>query len=101
MRKTQGLSLQQAAEKLNRSAGWLSEVENSRGRSTIDREEFERVIGLLNGDKHRDMFRTWISNQLNLERVDRTFDGAVLKHVRLKQELRLKEAAKKLGMSSS
>ena len=41
------------------------------------------------------------ANHKNAERVDRTFDGAVLKHLRVKKQLRLRDAAMAIGVSAS
>jgi len=79
LRKQAGFSVQKLAEKIGRSAGWLSEVENSSGACRLTEAEFERIVALLDGGKHREMFRTWVANHHNAERVDRTFDGAVIK----------------------
>jgi len=47
------------------------------------------------------MFRTWVANHKNSERTDRTFDGAVLKFIRIKKLLKLKDAAGLTGLSSA
>ena len=62
--------------------------------SKFSREEFERILILLDGTRHREMFRTWVANHLNAERVDRTFDGAILKFIRIKKGYTLADASK-------
>lgn len=99
LRQQAGLSVQKFAEKINRSVGWVSEVENNRGTSRLTEKEFDRIVELLDAGKHREMFRTWVANHKNAERVDRTFDGAVLKFIRLKKQMLLKDAASRARMS--
>jgi transcriptional regulator with XRE-family HTH domain len=96
-----GLSVQQTAIKIGRSTGWVSEVENNSGRSRLSEVEFNRIVEILDGTKHRAMFRTWVANFKNRERLDKTFDGAVLKHIRTKKELSLKLAAKASKLSAA
>lgn len=94
LRLLAGLSVRQTSQKIGKSIGWLSEIENSSGRARLSEKEFERIITLLDGDRHRAMFRTWVATFKRHERLDQTFDGAVLKFIRLKKDLPLKEAAK-------
>lgn len=99
LRRLAGLTIHAAAKKLDRSVGWLSEVENGRGKARLTEREFERIVGLLDGAKHRASFRIWVANYKNRERVAKTFDGAVLKHIRVKKELTVRKAARLLGVS--
>lgn len=99
LRTRKGLSVQKAAETIQKSTGWLCEVENSIGTCRLTAAEFERIVHILGGTKERHMFKTWIANYKNQERVCRTYDGAVLRHVRLKKEMTLAAAAKLLGVS--
>jgi transcriptional regulator with XRE-family HTH domain len=101
LRHLNGLSVQQAAKKIGRSKGWLSEIENDSGRSRITEKEFSRIVVILEGVQHQAMFKTWVANFKNRERTDTTFDGAVLKFIRLKKNLSLNEASKLLGLSTS
>ena len=101
LREHSRLSVHKLAERIGKSTGWVSEVENSRGTSRLRDTEFQRIVELLDGVKHREMFRTWIAQDKNRERVDRTFDGAVLKFIRIKKQMRLKDAACSSGLSVS
>lgn len=94
-----GLSVRETAKKINRSIGWLSELENSRGSARITEEEFNRIVGLLDGSKHKAMFKTWVANVKNRQRVESTFDGAVLKFIRIKKGLTLEKARELTNLS--
>lgn len=100
LRLLAGLSVREAAKKIGRSIGWLSEIENQCGTARITEHEFNRIIELLDGTKHRAMFKTWIAGFKNRERLDKVFDGAVLKFVRLKKELSLAKASKLTMLSA-
>lgn len=99
LRKLKGLSVQQTAQRIGKSTGWLWEVENGKGRCRLTTADFEKLILVLNGDSYRSMFRTWVANHKNNERVNKTFDGAVLKFIRLKKELTLLQASELSGLS--
>jgi transcriptional regulator with XRE-family HTH domain len=99
LRKRAGLTIHAAAKKLDRSVGWLSEVENGRGAARLTEREFERIVDALDGAKHRALFRIWVANHKNRARAAKTFDGAVLKFIRVKKELGLIEAAQETGLS--
>lgn len=94
-----GLSVRETAEKIGRSVGWLSEIENNCGTARITDEEFNRIVVALGGAKHRPMFKTWVASLQNQDRAAKTFDGAVLKFIRLRKELSIGEAAKRTGLS--
>lgn len=99
LRQLQGLSVQQFAKKIGKSRGWVSGVENCIGRCRVSDEELDRIVKLLGAAKHRPMFRTWVANQKNAERVDRSLEGAILKFVRTKKRLRLEDVANAAGLS--
>jgi len=99
LRQLNGYSLKTAAAKIEKSVGWLSEVENNHGLSRLRPSEFERIVKLFNGDQHREMFRTWVATEKNKSKTDRTQDGAILKHIREKRGLTLPIAAKLIGIS--
>jgi len=99
LREHSGLSVRKLAEKIGKSIGWVSEIENNCGTARLTESEFQRIVNLLDGGKHREMFRTWVANHKNGERVDRTFDGAVLKFIRRKKLLSLTDAAKLADLS--
>lgn len=69
LRKLAGLSVQQTAIKVGRSTGWLWEVENGSGRCRLTSEEFEHLVQVLDGSKHRSIFRTWVANHKNIQRI--------------------------------
>jgi transcriptional regulator with XRE-family HTH domain len=100
LRKLKGLSVQQTANVIGRSTGWLWEVENGKGRCRLTNTDFEKLIAGLDGNKHRSMFKAWIANHKNYERTNKTFDGAVLKFIRKKKRLPLWEAAGRIGISA-
>jgi len=99
LRNINGDSLKTAAKKIGKSVGWLSEVENGRGLSTLKPTEFERIVKLFGGDKHRELFKTWVAVERNKGRSDQSLDGAVLKYIRERKELSLDEASRKVGLS--
>jgi transcriptional regulator with XRE-family HTH domain len=100
LRKLSKLNVRQAAEKIQRSTGWLSEIENSCGTARLTEREFNRIVEVLDGNRHKPMFKTWISTQKRSEQSERAFDGAVLKYIRIKKELGLKEASRLSGLST-
>jgi transcriptional regulator with XRE-family HTH domain len=79
------MSVRETAQKIQRSIGWLSEIENNSGTARLTESEFDRIVELLEGNKHKAMFRTWVATYKNRERLDKTFDGAVLKFIRIKE----------------
>lgn len=95
------LTLKNAAKKIGKSEGWLCEIENNRGLSRIKLHEFDRIVKTLNGQKHKELFKTWVAIEKNKEKVDRTFDGAVLKYIREQKGLTLKTASVKTQLSKS
>jgi transcriptional regulator with XRE-family HTH domain len=99
LRKLQGLNVRNAALKINRSIGWLSEIENETGTARLTEQEFDRIVTAFDGSRYRPMFKTWVANHKNRERVDKTFDGAVLRHIRIKKGLNLQRASKLTGLS--
>jgi transcriptional regulator with XRE-family HTH domain len=99
LRKLAGLSVRATAKKIGRSTGWLSEIENSRGKARLTEREFERIVALLDGAKHRASFRIWVANHKNRERTVKTFEGAVLKFIRIKKGLGLVAGAKATRLS--
>jgi transcriptional regulator with XRE-family HTH domain len=101
LRLLAGVSVRETARKIDRSIGWLSEIENGCGTARLTEKEFNRIVEVLDGTRHRPMFRTWVANFKNRERLDKTFDGAVLKYIRTKKELTVKAAAQRVGISPS
>ena len=101
LRLRANLSVRMFAERIEKSAGWISEIETGRGNSRLSEPEFNRIVEILDGGKHRQMFKIWVATYRNCESIDTTFDGAVLKFIRTKRQLRLKDAATKTGFSVS
>jgi transcriptional regulator with XRE-family HTH domain len=101
LRALAGLSVRDTAQKIGRSIGWLSEIENNSGTARLTDTEFNRIVEALEGSRHRPMFRTWVAAYKNRARVEKTFDGAVLKFIRLKKGITLREARKLTGLSTS
>ena len=101
LRLLAGLSVRETAKKIGKSIGWLSEVENSAGLAKVTEKEFNRIVELLDGTQHKGIFRTWVATYKNRERLDKTFDGAVVKFIRIKKGLSLKQAEKLTGFSKA
>ena len=101
LRSLAGLSVREAAQKIERSAGWLSEIENASGTARLTESEFNRIVVALDGVKHKSMFMTWVATHKKRERSDRKFDGAVLKHIRIKKGLSLQQASNLMSISSA
>lgn len=99
LRKLRGWSVRKAALEIHRGIGWLSEIENGTGTARLTEDEFERIVTVMDGHKCRAMFKTWTANHKNQERVDKTFDGAVLKYIRIKKELTLVRASQMMSVS--
>lgn len=99
LRNLGGLNVRTAAQKIGKSVGWLSEIENNRGKARLTETEFQRIVDLLGGTRHRSMFKIWVANQKNRDRANTTFEGAVLKFVRSKKGLPLHDAARACGLS--
>ncbi len=100
LRKHLGLTLAELSQRIGRSKGWLSEIENGTGRCLIPDKEFQRIVDGLDAQKLKPMFRTWAANHKKFEKVDRSLEGAVLKYVRKKKGLKLAEVAKQVGLTS-
>lgn len=99
LRKLANLSVQQAAQKIGRSKGWLSEIETASGRCRLTEQEFNRIVDVLDGSKHRPLFKTWAANSKNRQKSAKVFDGAVLKYIRLKKGFGLLKASQVTGLS--
>lgn len=93
------LSIHKAAGLIEKSAGWLCEIENGKRRSRLSSNEFNRIVEILGGSNQKHLFKTWVASQKNLERNSKIFDGAVLKFIRLKKEFSLSNASKMVEIS--
>lgn len=93
-------SVKEAASKIGKSAGWLSEIENGNPRSRLTPPEFERIVALYGGEPYRRKFSLWIANKNRHPKTDEiSFDGAILKYVRTKAKLTLFEASERAKIS--
>ncbi len=103
LREQNKLTLNQATELIGRSKGWLSEVENNKGRSILRPKEFKRIYDLYNGDKYKRYFGAWVKIAHTPKvKQNSIFDGAIYKFLRNKKaNLTTEYAAKKIGISSS
>lgn len=101
IRQKCGLSIRELARRSGKSVGWISEVENGKGLARLRETEFNRLVELLEADRLRPMFKTWVANHKNAKNTDRQFDGAILKFVRKKSGLSLSKVAKSLNLSSA
>lgn len=99
LRKRKDLSIQKAAKMIGKSPGWLCEVETGGGTCRLSPSEFDRIVDLLGGSKERAMFKTWIANFKNQQKISKVYDGAILKFIRLKKGFSLTTASAKLGLS--
>lgn len=102
LRKLSGLTIAQAACKINKSAGWLSEIENNKGRSVLRPKDYETIYNLLDGEKYKHQFGAWVkyANQKNKKHFTQDFDGAIYKFLRKqKAKLSIREVVKKNNIS--
>ena len=97
------LTIKEAAKKIGKSAGWISEAENAKGATRIYPDELARVLKAYGGDGYKKQFGAWV----RAERVSKdaseeiSFDGAVLKYLRLKVGFNLQQASKRADISSA
>lgn len=103
LRLVQKLPIKAAAQKIGRSAGWLSEIENEKGAARIHPAEFERIVAAYGGEVYRKQFGLWVAkaHKLDTPAQDRSLGGAVLKHLRKKAGIRLENVAAQTGLSTS
>ena len=101
LRRLAGLSVQLTAKKIGRSNGWISEVENNTGNCKLTESEFNRIVELLDGTRYKSMFKTWVATYKNRDETAKTYDGAVLRFIRLKKGFDLATASKLVGLSLS
>lgn len=87
LRKLKNLNIQTAANKIGRSAGWLSSVENGNRICRIRENKFNKIIEALDGSQYRPMFKTWVAELKRTSESSDIIDGAILKFVRTKHGL--------------
>ncbi len=103
LRELNHLSLKQAALKLERSVGWLSEIENDKGFARIKQTEFDRIVAVYDGEPYRKQFGAWISHaKVEVGKQNElSFDGSILKYLRTKAKLTASAAATRGNLSKS
>lgn len=104
LRMINQLSIKDAAQRIGRAAGWLSEVENGKGSARIHSQEFDRVVGIYGGEAYRKHFPLWVASSCKKQEVikkDIEFTGSILKYLRKKTGITLETAADKVGLSKS
>lgn len=103
LRELNRLTIKQAAKRIDRSAGWLSEIENGKGAARIHPQEFERIVAAFNGDSYRKQFGIWVAkaHKPTSTPSEVEFSGSVLKYLRKKAHLTLADAARRIGLSKS
>ncbi len=104
LRLVNRLTIKEAAKKIGKSTGWICEAENAKGATRIFPDEFERVVIAYGGDAYRKQFGGWIAKASQHDRnglPDPSFGGAVLKYLRNKKGMSLKEAATKASLTYS
>ncbi len=96
------LPIKEAAARIGKSAGWLSEIESSKGSARIHPQEFERIVAAYGGEAHRKQFGIWAARAHKPESASNevSFGGAVLKYLRKKADMPLDAAAKEVGLSA-
>lgn len=79
LRELNQLTVKQAAQKIGRSSGWISQVENDRGAARLKADVFERIVTACNGESYRKQFGAWISRsrrvKINLRLLQYIFFG--------------------------
>lgn len=102
LREINKLSLKQAAQKIERSVGWLSEVENNKGHARIKATEFERIVSVYGGQPYRKQFGAWIARSKVAEQKPKglCFDGPILRYLRCRAKLTLEQVAIQTGLST-
>ncbi len=101
LRELNSFTVKQAAKKIGRSSGWISQIENGKGLARLAQDEFERIVTAYNGEPYRKQFGAWIARSKIKESTvdDINFDGSILKYLRRKANLTLEVASKKAEIS--
>lgn len=101
LRELKRLPIKEAAKRIERSAGWLSEIENGKGAARIHPQEFERIVAAYDGEAFRKQFGIWVAqaNKPATALKDIQFTGPVLRYLREKANLSLGAAARQVGLS--
>lgn len=101
LRELNQLTIKQAAQQIERSSGWISEIENGKGAARLKASEFEKIVEAYNGEEYRKQFGGWITRAKLQDQAPRevSFNGPILKYLRTKAKLTIEQAAKKAGLS--
>jgi transcriptional regulator with XRE-family HTH domain len=101
LRELNQLTVKQAAQKIGRSSGWISQIENGKGAARLNAIEFERVVAAYNGESYRKQFGAWISRSKIQEQMPHeiSFEGYILKYLRRNAGLTVQQGARKAGLS--
>lgn len=101
LRELKQLPIKEAAKRIERSAGWLSEIENAKGAARIHPQEFERIVAAYDGETYRKQFGIWVAqaNKPAAAPKEIQFTGPVLRYLREKANLSLGAAASQAGLS--
>lgn len=95
------LTIKQAAKHIGRSSGWLSGIENHQSQARLMPEEFERIVQAYGGEAHRRKFGVWVAKAEGRAWTPRhSFGGSVLKYLRKKAGMSLKEVSFQMGLST-
>lgn len=100
IRTDNALTLKQAATLIQRSTGWLSELESGKPSAKCSQQEFERVVAAY-GVKYdpRNYSHLLRSTSESNSENEVILDGAILKYLRTKSGSSLSEAAEKNSFS--
>ncbi len=84
LREINQLKMKEAAVRIGRSTGWLSEVENGKGAARLLPSEFERIVAAYGGGAYKKQFGIWIAKAKAPPTLpkDAVLSGAILKHLR-------------------
>ena len=101
LRELNKLTIKQAAQQINRSVGWISQIENGKAAARLNAIEFERIVKVYNGEPYRKQFGGWITRAKLAPppSIEISFDGSILKYLRTKAKMTLSEASTKVGVS--
>ncbi len=104
LRLVNRLTIKEAAKKIEKSTGWICNVENGNGHARIFPDEFERIVNAYGGEEYRKQFGAWIAKSKIQESnglADSSFGGSVLKYLRTKKDMSLAEAGLRAGLTAS
>jgi transcriptional regulator with XRE-family HTH domain len=101
LRELKRLPIKEAAKRIERGVGWLSEIENGKGAARIHPQEFERIVAAYDGESYRKQFGIWVAqaNKPAAAPKEVQFTGPVLRYLREKAKLSLRAAARQVGLS--